>query len=134
LKQHLEEVEAHDRRLKQQLQEVEAHLAMVLDARDLEKDSHDAEVELLQQELARKNNELIKQEKLLKTKLSQPSSKEASTCTDRTIWADSYTQTDGDTALHPLRSAAKKLHEDINRAENDFSDAVKQGSVRWDDM
>ena len=37
-------------RLQQQLREVEAHLAMVLDARELEKDSHAAEQELVQQE------------------------------------------------------------------------------------
>ena len=51
--------------LKQQLLEVEAHLAMLLTARDAEKDSHDAEVNLLQEELALKHNELVKQEKLI---------------------------------------------------------------------
>ena len=133
LKQRLDEAKAHDRRVKQQLQEVEAHLAMVLDARDLEKDSHNAEVELLQQELTRTNNDLIKQEKLQK-KISQPSCKEASTGTEGTIWADSYAQTDGDAALHPLRRAAEKLHQDVHEAVNAFRAAVKRGSERWDNI
>ena len=55
-------------RLQQQLREVEAHLAMVLDARELEKDSHAAEQELVQQEQEQKHNELIKQVKLLQKK------------------------------------------------------------------
>jgi len=58
--------------LKQNLQEVEAHLAMVLDAREQELDRHNAETELLQQEHEQKNNELIKQLKLLKKKLLGP--------------------------------------------------------------
>ena len=55
--------------LKQQLLEVEAHLAMLLTARDAEKDSHDAEVNLLQEELLLKHNELVKQEKLFQKKI-----------------------------------------------------------------
>ena len=135
-------------RLQQQLREVEAHLAMVLDARELEKDSHAAEQELVQQEQEQKHNELIKQVKLLQKKTSQARSAEtpthaetmrvvayaeASTCVEQVHWRDSYAQADSDAVLFPSRIAAQKLHEDIRKAEDAFRDATAQGNDRWAD-
>ena len=153
----------YNTQLKQELQEVEAHLAMVLDAREQELDRHNAETELLQQEQEQKNNELIKQLKLLQKKTSGPRSAEApthseticvacnaeaptcsetiyvasyveaSTCTEQVNWKDAYAQTESDAALFPLRVAARKLQEGISKAENEFRAAIAQRSDRWGD-
>ena len=148
--------------LKQQLLEVEAHLAMLLTARDAEKDSHDAEVNLLQEELALKHNELVKQEKLFQKKIytrsgtadpaAEPGAKFAvdlsteaveltaepllgteTPATSERVLVNSSTQTNSDLVLFPLRVAARKLHEDIYAAQETFRAAILQASDRWAD-
>ena len=149
----------HNLQLKQQLREVEAHLAMLLDAREAEKDSHDAEVELLQEELALKHAELIKREKLFQKKISSQSgtaepaaetgvhrAAELTSKSDQQLTepipgtdcsaayeptlVDSYAQTDSDAVLFPLRVAARKLQEDIRKAEETFRTTIAQTSDR----
>ena len=139
----------HDQK-QQHLQEVETHLAILLDAGDFERGRNDAEVELLQQELKQKQNQLIKQEKMLQMKISQPSSmlepaaesvaaEPAGELATETVmlpadhatgtetpaaseifFVDSYAQTDGDLGLFPLRVAVRTFLEDIRKAENAF--------------
>ena len=148
--------------LKRQLLEVEAHLAMLLTNRDAEKDSHDAEVNLLQEELALKHNELVKQEKLFQKKIhtrsgtaepaAEPGAKFAvdhsteaveltaepllgteTAANSERILVNSSSQTDSDLVLFPLRVAARKLHEDIYSAQESFRAAILQASDRWAD-
>jgi chromosome segregation ATPase len=143
LKQQLEEVQDHNLRVNLELKEVEAHLAIVLDAREFEKNSHETAMDLLQRELEQKHNQLIKQEKLNKKTSSKPSCKTVSTCTEsvlvdastciETTWEDQYAQTDGDLAFHPLRTAAQKLQDEMNKAAQVFKTHI-QGRERWSDM
>lgn len=153
LRKRIAEVEArnavlaeHLRESEQQLQVVEADLVCVLDAREAEQSSHHEAMKLLNQEMGRVKPQLVKAQKKLQAmqdaKLghvhayaqTENIGADAGLQTEPTV-ADAFVQTDEDLALFPLRSAAQKLREDINRADQTFQSLVQGVTARrWADM